>query len=367
MKQDYLNRLSQCLKDHQILDADMIDVMNDYDEMYEDALAKGKSDEEIEALLGEPEDVVKELLDTLRIRDFKVVRKRNNRLVALAPFIALIAFFLLGYLGDMWHPGWLVFLLVPIAGILGNVNKKEKFVALSPFIAVVVFIFLGVAYQAWHPGWLIFLLIPIAGVLTGARRKEVLLGISPFIALLLFILLGTYLDAWAWSWLFFLIVPILGAFYSRKALERYLLIPSILLAIGFYLYMYLAHDMIEIGLLGFILPFVVAIFIGNIRWSVHVRWSFNTGVNSMIVLCSVAAFLIVGLTVPQAWSWAWMILLLIPITSILIHRKRIRLTPIMPFVAVIVFFSLGYFFDLWHISWLAFLLIPMMGIIENTH
>ncbi len=365
MKQDYIQQLEASLHRHHIVDTDIQDVLTDYEGLYDDAIDRGLTDEETVDLLGEPDAVVKELLDTLRVRDFNVVRRKNNKLVALAPFIAVIAYMLLGYLGGLWHPGWLVFLFIPIAGILGNVNRREKFVALSPFIAVITFIFIGIAYGAWHPGWLVFLIVPIAGIFSGTKKKDRILGLLPFLSLIAFILLGTYNDAWEWSWLFFLTIPLFGALKSGKTLEKFLLVPSLLLAVGFYLYMYLEHDMLQIGLIGFALPIIVALFLGRISISVGWNWSFKGVSHLMIILVCVAAFLVIGLTVANAWAWAWMILLLIPITSILMQKRRIKLTPIMPFIAVITFFSLGYFFSLWHISWLAFLMIPMMGILEG--
>lgn len=45
---------------------------------------------------------------------------------------ALIIFFTLGFFLDAWHPGWVVFLLIPtFAGIAGPIDKaisasKEK-------------------------------------------------------------------------------------------------------------------------------------------------------------------------------------------------------------------------------------------------
>ncbi len=366
MKQDFLDQLESSLKKRQVVDSDIEDVLNDYNGMYDDAIDRGLSDEETLNLLGNPDDVVKELLDTLRVRDFREVRRKNNKLVALAPFLSIIAFMLLGFIGGMWHPGWLVFLFIPIAGVLGNVNKKEKFVAISPFISLIVFIFLGVAYQAWHPGWLMFMLVPIAGVLFGAKKKDRLLGVLPFLALIACILFGTYMvNAWAWSWLFFMLIPFFGALYRGTALDRFLLAPSILIAVGFYLFMYLQYDMLTYGLIGFALPLIIAVILGRVNIVVKFNKSFKNVANLMILIVCLAAFLIVGFTVPNAWGWAWMILLLIPITSVLIQKRRVRLTAIMPFVSVIIFFSLGYFLDLWYISWLAFLLIPMMGILEN--
>ncbi len=368
MKQDYIEQLESSMRHHHVLDADIDDVLTDYRGLYDDALDRGMSDEEIVQLLGNPDDVVKELLDTLQVRNFNEVRRKNNKLVALSPFLAVITFMLLGFLGDMWHPGWLVFLFIPMIGILGNVNKKEKFVALSPFFAVIIFIFLGMAYNLWHPSWLVFIIVPIAGILTGTKRKDILISVMPFLAFIAFILLGTYLDAWLWSWLFFILIPLVSTFYSKKTLDKLLLVPSLLMAVGFYLFMYLRYDKPDIGLIGFALPVVIAIILGKIKFAIsEIPLNFKTVTHAIIFVCCLAAFLVVGIRVDDAWGWAWMILLLFPITSILISRKNVRLTTLMPFISVIIFFSIGYFFELWYISWMAFLLIPMVSILENNH
>lgn len=365
MKAKYIQLLKESLHRHHVVDADIEDVLVDYEGLYDDSIDRGLTDEETWELLGDPDSVVKELMDTLRVRDFKVVRKRNNRLVALSPFLAVITYMLLGNLAGLWHPGWLVFLFIPIAGILGNVNKKEKFVALSPFIAIIVFIFLGTAYDAWHPGWLIFLIIPASGILTNVAKYGRWHGLLSFSALLAFILCGMYLDGWAWAWLFFLIIPFVESVKSSKPLSRYLLAPTLLLASAFYVWMLLVHDQPGYGLLAFILPLTIAIIIGKLQISISMDRSFKGMIQASMILVYLAAFIVIGLTVPGAWSWAWMILLFIPMTSIFIESKHLRLTPMMPFIAVIIFFSLGHFFELWYISWLAFLLIPMAGIIEG--
>ena len=61
-----------------------------------------------------------------------------------------------------------------------------------------------------------------------------------------------------------------------------------------------------------------------------------------------------------------MIFLLVPMIAILTGKdKKHLLVALSPFVAVIVFFTLGYFFNLWIVSWLAFLMIPILGIIDG--
>lgn len=81
----------------------------------------------------------------------------KKKIVAVTPMVSLLVFLLLGYIWGYWHPGWVVFLAIPIMPFLVGLQKfKVTFVALV-FIA---FIVLGV-FGYWHPGWLVFLTIPI--------------------------------------------------------------------------------------------------------------------------------------------------------------------------------------------------------------
>lgn len=93
----------------------------------------------------------------------KVIKK----LSALLPLICLTAFFILGFCFNLWHPGWVVFLFIPVGEtILNMFTKKGKALIMSITVVVcfIVFMVLGLGWNLWHPGWLIFMLLPIVGV-----------------------------------------------------------------------------------------------------------------------------------------------------------------------------------------------------------
>lgn len=101
----------------------------------------------------------------------KIKRKRPRVLKKISnvtPIICLLIFLLLGFVRDAWHPGWVVFLLIPFVEIITSipVNGKIKWTSLAFLVSVVGYLLLGFLLNAWHPGWLIFFLVPITGILS---------------------------------------------------------------------------------------------------------------------------------------------------------------------------------------------------------
>jgi general stress protein CsbA len=75
------------------------------------------------------------------------------------PMISLIIFLWLGFGADLWHPGWMVFLLVPIVNII--VEKRIRPRKMVGIVITATYIAIGLLTDEWHPTWIIFLLIPI--------------------------------------------------------------------------------------------------------------------------------------------------------------------------------------------------------------
>ena len=74
-----------------------------------------------------------------------------------------------GFVYGLWHPMWVIFLLIPISVLLyAQFIKKEtvQFVAYTPLLSVILFIIIGDLFQLYEIAWLVFLMIPIAGVLS---------------------------------------------------------------------------------------------------------------------------------------------------------------------------------------------------------
>jgi len=100
--------------------------------------------------------------------------------------------------------------------------------ALTFIVSVIAFyVFIGLTWGVWHPGWLIFFLIPVVYTLRGAKQFP-FTAIMPFVATTLFVLVGEYASipgqdtAYTLSWLFFFLIPIsgilkkVGKFYDIK-------------------------------------------------------------------------------------------------------------------------------------------------------
>ncbi|MDD3122401.1 MAG: DUF1700 domain-containing protein [Candidatus Izemoplasmatales bacterium] len=315
MKNKYLREIKEKLLAYEITTTELNDILSDYDQMFDDGLEKGLSDQEVIDFLGNPEKVVRELSESY------ILKSENKH------------------------------------------RYSNKIVALMPFLTTVTYVILGLYFDLWHPMWLIFLLIPVVAIISNARTNiiQTLTALSPFIATVTFILLGTYLNAWNPAWLVFLIIPVLGVLNSKDFWKSFGFIVTILMACFIYLYAGYAYNAWGQGALAFFLPFAYGILTNDIKVS------FGKGLLVKItVVLSLIIYFVFGFFF-NTWGYLWMIFLAIPMVSIIRYSgKNARLVALMPFISTIIFFCLGYFFGLWAISWIAFLLIPVVAIIKNA-
>lgn len=93
----------------------------------------------------------------------------RKRIIAATPMICVIIFLLLGFCANAWHPGWIVFLAIPIVPMLFN---NKGILGLYPSLCVIMYLVMGFVFSWWHPGWIIFLTIPVVEILFGGRRKK---------------------------------------------------------------------------------------------------------------------------------------------------------------------------------------------------
>ncbi len=76
--------------------------------------------------------------------------------------VILIAYFVIGCVWNAWHPGWLLFLLVPVwYSLVEAIEKRNANCFAYPVLATLIFLILGIFWFAWHPGWVVFLTIPL--------------------------------------------------------------------------------------------------------------------------------------------------------------------------------------------------------------
>ncbi len=95
-----------------------------------------------------------------------VQKKADSLLKFPFPLVVVIVYLIFGFAGDIWHPSWLVFLLLPIyyhlAGALEIRSRKARLLAMPvPEVILLVYLLLGFLGGLWNPSWVIFLLIPL--------------------------------------------------------------------------------------------------------------------------------------------------------------------------------------------------------------
>ena len=84
----------------------------------------------------------------------------REKFVAASALIALIIFVLLRYYlpEQRWYLHCLVFLLVPLSPFITGLKKIR---ITYPVIVTALYLVLGFTINWWHPGWILFLTIPV--------------------------------------------------------------------------------------------------------------------------------------------------------------------------------------------------------------
>lgn len=86
------------------------------------------------------------------------------------PLLVAIAYVFIGVLSHVWHPTWLLFLLIPAYyefALKSGTDRTEmstyQILKSIPFTSIIIiaYLIMGFFFKLWHPGWLIILLIPL--------------------------------------------------------------------------------------------------------------------------------------------------------------------------------------------------------------
>ncbi|MCF7924502.1 MAG: DUF1700 domain-containing protein [Candidatus Izimaplasma sp.] len=318
-KNEYLKKLESYLKEYDFDDDSISEIIEEYDMIIDEAQENNIYDEVLEERIGTPKEIAKNLKNT---GVFK--RAKENKIVAISPFVALILFFVLGYGFGYWHPGWLVFLLIPLTAILSErkVNTKSSIIELTPFIALLIFLIIGFSLDVWHPTWTVFFIIPAVGIIGENSKHKIFTAIS-FILIPLVYVLSYYFFPFKYNWFIFLLL-FLPIYYGRW-----------------------------------------------ITFKVNSERNERLEKQAGVFLFLLATTYIVLGTIFGIWHPLWVIFLLFPMYAIYASKKelnfkeKIPLVAYTPFIAAILFFLAGYFFDGYHWSWLFFLIIPITAILKE--
>lgn len=148
--------------------------------------------------------------------------KRNivGSITGIVAILAVAAFVILGFTMAIWQTAWLVFLAIPITAIIGSLVSRQKDIpgAITGLVAVLAaaaFFVLGFVYGWWHPGWLVFLAVPLTAIIVGlfSKKKDIPGSIVGFVAILaavVFFIIGFTYNYWHPGWVVFLAIPLTG-------------------------------------------------------------------------------------------------------------------------------------------------------------
>ena len=76
--------------------------------------------------------------------------------------IAVLVYVAIGVFYHIWHPTWIVFLLIPLYGFMASaIQQKDWKLLLYPIAIAATYLTIGFLYGAWHPAWLLLLTIPL--------------------------------------------------------------------------------------------------------------------------------------------------------------------------------------------------------------
>ncbi len=87
----------------------------------------------------------------------------------LYPIFIVVLYMVLGIAFRRWHPGWLIFLTIP----LYYMHPHNTLLKLgNPVMILLIYLVMGIFFHLWHPGWLIFFAIPAVYIINGHERRE---------------------------------------------------------------------------------------------------------------------------------------------------------------------------------------------------
>ena len=86
--------------------------------------------------------------------------------------LAIVSYIIIGACYNLWHPGWLIFFLVPIIStFIHAVRMRNANLFAYPILVVLVFLYVGLVHYIWHPTWVVFLTIPVYYSLVSYIRR----------------------------------------------------------------------------------------------------------------------------------------------------------------------------------------------------
>ena len=130
------------------------------------------------------------------------------------PMICVIVFLILGVLEPhLWHPGWLVFLTIPIYyGAVDAIAYKRGNRFPYPVLALLIYLCIGIFANVWTWSLLIFLTVPLYYWLVNGSWKNIWTQFPyALLCVVVYLILGFALNWWHPGWIIFLTIPIFNS------------------------------------------------------------------------------------------------------------------------------------------------------------
>ncbi len=78
------------------------------------------------------------------------------------PTIIAIVYLVLGFAWNLWHPGWIIFMLIPVFySVFTAIEQHDPSCFCYPVLIAAMYLLIGCVWNGWHPWWVLFLTIPI--------------------------------------------------------------------------------------------------------------------------------------------------------------------------------------------------------------
>ena len=105
----------------------------------------------------------------------RIAEKVNSIVTGVFALLVLAAYLTLGFLvNGAWGVYWTLFILIPVPGLLMMAIIKRKFCVVPiPLMVTFAYLFMGVKFSMWHPWWLLFLIIPVYYSVFGPIDKAI--------------------------------------------------------------------------------------------------------------------------------------------------------------------------------------------------
>ena len=101
----------------------------------------------------------------LHIGDSKIeskYRKARDLVTGIMALLTVLAYLAIGGFMQIWHPTWIMFLLIPIAESVVSAIAYRRVTKFSfPLVITGAYLLLGFLAGGWHPWWVLFITIPI--------------------------------------------------------------------------------------------------------------------------------------------------------------------------------------------------------------